>query len=487
MKDAYKVTEIALRVWFSETAASLNMSRRSVVCATVVLLIATLTGGYGLARVSLTSASGTPPPTDIAELILTTSTSGALLEAVAFSVLLLLVGPRRTSIQAMLELLPVARTSVRIGLNAPLFALAFVAACSFGMSTFVLAWADLDSGDAALLTAALPLALIVVQCLALGTLTLVGSAIRQLVHVPEQLAEAVAAGVIIVASTFLFGSQLVVPGAGGVSSHLLLSNAVVIGIVGRDPLALCVAAFWIVVSACVCFAASRYRGSPRDRGVMLLPLPRWRTERAAPAIGLTASKTLIRDPRSALAATGGTALLIASGLLLPRVVPEAIAHALAGASLLALTFTVIFVPGRFTRWSWLGTMLTARRDWWVAPSIVAHLTVAVIFGIVLGGIGLAADVLQWSDALPAALKMVTLFSAALIAGSVVPWSDDQATSGAVAAVVMILLYGFLTLPVALGATAMPSHTTLLISAAIGCGSVVVGTAAAGWRAHHDAR
>jgi hypothetical protein len=100
----------------------------------------------------------------------------------------------------------------------------------------------------------------------------------------------------------------------------------------------------------------------------------------------------------------------------------------------------MYAVGRTLKFRWIGDHLLSDRSWWIFPKIIAYLGIGTAIMIPIVGAEMVLNMVSLTD-LPGILARSTLaFSAALIGGSLVPYSEEQPLSVSISGVVTAILY-----------------------------------------------
>ncbi|QWL29647.1 hypothetical protein [Rathayibacter toxicus] len=101
---------------------------------------------------------------------------------------------------------------------------------------------------------------------------------------------------------------------------------------------------------------------------------------------------------------------------------------------------VLYSVGRTLRFRWVGTLVLARDHWWIAPKVVAYLVLALCISIPVVAIELVLGMFGWSDLPHIAARALLAFGAALVGGSLIPYSEEQALSVTASGCVTAIIY-----------------------------------------------
>ncbi|MGN7192458.1 hypothetical protein [Curtobacterium sp. MCBA15_004] len=438
MKQIKTVARTTSLIWIAELAGAFDISRRWVLTGVAAICVSAMALGtaLGLATVSTLTQQ---VPDGIARLMVETATSGSLLSTALVTVILGLATPARSSFDHLLCSLPVTRSARSIGTAIPAAGLAAFGSLALSMPAMLLALHILDVAQSARFLIALFVCMSVVVAIAQTTLQVVTGACRRLLRMPGAIASAVSGAVAISAALLIFGPGVLSPASTGAAAVPTLAGLTAdVAVVPGDPLAWVLLGTAAATAAVVVWAASRLpdvKASPPGRA--LLPTSRF----VGGPFGVLAAHLLmlIRAPQTLLAVGGATCFLAVVAWAFPPALPEYLRSAIAAATPAAGCAIIMFAPGRALPTAWVGPPLGKDRRWWVAPAAITHVAVACVVWTVLSGGALWLGLIQVDDLAGMALRGALLFSAAALAGALVPWSDAQPLSGSVALVVTTVL------------------------------------------------
>ena len=84
--------------------------------------------------------------------------------------------------------------------------------------------------------------------------------------------------------------------------------------------------------------------------------------------------------------------------------------------------------------------MTGRRSWWITPIVVGHFLLGWAVALPLLGWEMVLQLMQPDDLVEVFAKLVFAFVAALVAGSIVPYSEQQPLSATLSGCVVALLF-----------------------------------------------
>ncbi|WP_144759705.1 hypothetical protein [Curtobacterium sp. 9128] len=390
--------------------------------------------------ITTTSAVDGDLSTEVTNLILRTAASGTLLTSALIALVLTLTAPMSTAIDNVFALMPISPGAIRLGKLVPLLGASFLAAGSLALPTVLIAWKLLPASSAVVLTIMLGIAAgltqLLVQCaLHAATSALVVCKLNHLV------ASTVSGAFVLGAALVLYGRGVISPQPPNLAApSLYLEDAVLSVSTAPSPWAWATMTGWMFVAAAVALLMSRLRAT--TTGGVSIPILRSSFSLAGrhsgPAIG--SALLLLRAPQTFLGLLGMTLAFAAGALLPPPILPTPVGQTLVTSAPAAAFTFVLFGPGRSLPWSWMGSSATGRSDWWIVPTVTAHFATSVLAAIPLLSMALIAEFMVPADLPEFFARASVLFAAALIAGSLIPVSQDQPLSGSIALVLATLVY-----------------------------------------------
>jgi len=438
VKQIRTVARTTSLIWIAELAGAFDISRRRVLAGAAAIGASALALGtaLGLATVSTLTQQ---VPEGVARLMIETATSGSLLSTALVTVILGLATPARSSFDHLLCSLPVTRSARSIGTATPAAGLAALGSLALSMPAMLLALHILDVAQSSRFLIALFICMSVVVAIAQTILQVVTGVCRRLLRMPGSVASAASGAVAISTALLVFGPGVLAPASSGAAAVPTLAGLPAdVAVVPGEPLAWVLLGTVAAMTVVIVWAASRLpdvKASPPGRA--LLPTSRF----VGGASGVLAAHLLmlIRAPQTLLTVGGATVFMAAVAWVFPPSLPEFLRSAIAAATPAAGFALVMFAPGRALPTGWIGPPLGKDRRWWVAPAAITHVAAACIVWTVLAGGALWLGLIRVDDLSGMALRGALLFSAAALAGALVPWSDAQPLSGSVALVVTTVL------------------------------------------------
>ncbi|MGG7507045.1 hypothetical protein [Plantibacter sp. YIM 135249] len=438
------VAQMTVRLWTREIAIMFRVSeRRLIVCVCGGSAVAALFGL--LLGVASAGQLTVDIPAILRRNILRTAFGGAILTATLITSILCVTMPARTALQTLLDLLPIHRHIARAGQLAPLFVLGLVfsiALSSISIAVVVKMYAD--PGHIALAIALLLIVVGLTQTIVVAVFTIVSSSLTRFLRLPQQYSSAIAAGATIalgmlsmVGDVFALGPVNSDP----FSWRDLLPNRIAANLVAESTLLVGVGlGAWILVAiSCLAASAALYRQDVGSAVIRLFP----NTHPHPTPFGVSVwAETLIaiRTPQAILTVL---AIIPSIGLvkwMLNNPLLNDSAMFLATAIPLLPSYLSVYAVGRTLRTHWIGAQLQGERLWWTMPKMLSALLISSVLGICTIGIELLLAMVP-IEAVPTILSRALLaFCAALLAGTLVPYSEEQPLSTTVSGFTAALLY-----------------------------------------------
>ncbi len=450
------VAPIVLRAWGREIAAVFGARERTVMLACVALFM-----GAGLSGALLAWLFGMLPgdttaiPGPVRYGLLRMVLASTVLSSALLMIVFCLLAPQRTTLAALIELLPVTRAGAVAGLNLPLVGLSFLLALTFSAPSFVMVAQLLGSAAMVvfgIVMFAVLVALVKVMTFSLFMITFeVG---RRFVRLPSQYALTVAAvfscGCVVALSAHdLWPTPELLTGQTTAWWHawtpsgsfaLTLATAANLANLPMTPIA-AVAGWTGAVVALFLLAGQLLRTehvSPSIRLLVGMPVPRTRLAAQAWFEALI----LLRTPQFSIMTVLIVAITVAVALWVPGQDDSALFDAVLGALVMAPMLVCMQSVGLTLRTHWLARHLLATSNSWALPkalgTLVASAPVSILVLLILGVSGLLG-----MDQVPTmGAGALAAWGAALLGGALVPYSEAQPLSaGLTGFTVMILFLG----------------------------------------------
>lgn len=470
-----------MSLWLREVARALQASRRQVAAGIVVSTVLALALGVMLALVAASQVTADIPH-ELRATILRTSFGGAVLSAGAIAVALSLAAPQRTALQNLLDLLPISRGAARLGQLLPILLVGFIYSVALsGTGIFVLTRAAVAASDAVAGVATYLLLIAVALVLAVSVFSLLQSA-AALLRLPTQYSTAVAAvltlGLVLSLTVPDIFTMTKVDFGQRSPIDLIPHRAFAAAVESPSALNWALVIAWILTSiASAWAAASAYRPESKPRQYSFLrgsrPLA------GTPYWGHLWMETLIaiRNPQYVMVVLV-TPMTISVIWIASRHPSTAIVAASLAGSLTVLPFMLaLYAVGRTTRFQWIATIATARPRS-LAPKAVACFTVAVVLAVPAAAATVALGLLPVDAIGSTAMRWVLATLVALVAGTLIPYSEQQPLSVTVGGFILAVVYLLVNLSIGWVSQAIaPGWEALLTITAIGlftCVYVIVG-------------
>ena len=409
-------------------------------------------------------------PAELRATMFRTSFAGAALTAGAVGVVLCLSVPPRTSLQNLLDLLPVSRTSVGLGQMAPMIVVGFAFSIALSSTASVIIIRTSPSVGGSLTGIALYVLLILtVLMLSIAIFTLVQSASTRWLRTPSQysstLAGSLSLSLVIAATTpdILATSAVTEPVAGG--WELLPSRIFAWAAAGGVPWAPSAVTAVAAATGALVWLSAKHQVST-ERPVQPRLLKGLRPLRRTPWFGMIWAESLIavRTPQFVITAVAApTAVAGVSTLaLLPMAAPLI---SPLGLSLVVFPLMLgIYNVGRTARTAWIEHLHAVPVPQRATAKLVAVVLtsgpVSLVAFLLLATLG-HADVSNVPDT---AARCVLAAALSLLVGTIVPYSDQQPLSIVTGGFALATIYMLTTLGISFTTqAATPGTSTLLIA------------------------
>ncbi|MCM6762581.1 hypothetical protein NB037_09155 [Rathayibacter sp. ZW T2_19] len=440
------IARTATRLWRRDVAAQLRIGERQVVLG--VATAGVLAGCFGALLALIVSGQLQPGlPEALHVLVLRNAYSSTVVSTAIIVSVLCMTAPPHTALQTLLDLLPVGRASARIGQLMPLLAIGLLFAAALSGTSIAVTAAVLDDPLRTLWSAVLQLVVLVaIELLAVGLFTLVDSALGRATFLPHPHRVALAGSAVITGSLLVsVGDIVAMPvteeadGALEPASLLMPRAAAALVLDPGDLVSWGVLLAWLVGSGLILrIAGSLAIRRPRRASTRLLVGLR-------PAQGVPRSAvwlevlTAARAPQTVIAVillvplVGVAARFSASPLL--SGVSDALATTLPALPLLLGVYAV----GRTLPIHWTGAQISARSSWWILPKMLGTLLVGSVLAVPVVLVEGALGLVHVQDLVVIAGCCALAASAALLGGALLPYSEEQSVSTAVAGAAVTLL------------------------------------------------
>ncbi|KHL01150.1 hypothetical protein [Sinomonas humi] len=429
------VARVSTLLWLRDLAALFHLSSKAVIVGVLGAFLSAVALGLVLAAAATQSSIGVYPP-ELKELLLRTAFSSSsvigLLTILALAVSL----PPRTSFQSLVDLLPVRQLASQVGQLVPVLGLA--ATFGLALSGVVVAVARQVLEPLAFVAALFAIAgnMLALQMVALGAFLALSSLLSRRLRIPHQYAVTTAAALVMAVGlgvfsrdVFTLSSDLPLGTAQpwGVAD-LLVTRLAVAAILHGGPFQLLGVGLWWAAGLVALLTAGRLRHSSGSTGGIRL-LTGTRPPQGAFLSSIWFEALIaVRTPQfivtslmavllvvgvrwlGTLSGMGPTAEQLASGL---PAVPFALS---------------MYAVGRTLKYRWLGAVVHGSWSWWIAPKAVAYFVVGASVAILLWIFELALGMVSASDVLSVSIRAALVLGAALLGGTLAPYSDEQGLS-----------------------------------------------------------
>ncbi|NQX27773.1 hypothetical protein HQQ81_10515 [Microbacteriaceae bacterium VKM Ac-2854] len=385
-------------------------------------------------------------PGELRQSILRSSFGSATMTTGIIATILCVTVPPRTALQTLLDMLPVSRRDCQLGQLVPLLVVGFVFSLALSATAIAITikllpdWLQL-TGSIGLVV----LTIVIIQAMIVGLFQLLSGALRRLFRLPHQYSVSIAATITIVLS---LGSAVgdVFALAADTTTTFELQDLRLNRVMAELVLSPSNFWTWLLLLGWLMTAASLLALSSAWYQQELVSSSITLFRGVEPRHGwLNASMWMealigIRTPQAIVTVLAMIPFIVAVKWLLSIQFLADSAEMLALGIPIVPFLLVMYAVGRTLRYRWIGLHLLARETWWVLPKIIAYYLLALTMSSPVLAAELGLSMIAWSD-LPNIFARATLaFGAALIGGSLVPYSEEQPLSVTVSGFVSAILY-----------------------------------------------
>lgn len=452
-KAAVAVAPIVLRTWRREIAAVFGARERTVLLGCVALFICAILVGALLASFfgALPGDSGVVPgPVRFG--LLRMVFAGTVLSSALLMTVFCLLSPQRTALAVLIELLPVPRTAAVAGLNLPLIGLSFLLTLMFSVPGFVMVIQLLESAGVIVLGMVLfALLIALIQVMVFSLFMVICEIGRRFLWLPSQYALTVAAvlscGTVVALSVHdLWPTPELLRGQTTSWWHvwtpsgsfaLILANAADLVNLSIAPMAAAVgwASVAIILFLLTGHVLRTEQVSPSIRLLVGMRAPRIRIVAQAWFEALT----LIRTPQFSIMTVLVVVATVVVAVWAPGQSNPILFDALTGALVMSPMVVCMQSVGLTMRTHWLSRHLLATPTSWALPKALGTLTasgvVSALAMLILWAFGLIGI-----DQVPAmGAGALSAWGAALLGGTLIPYSEAQPLSAGLTGFTVILL------------------------------------------------
>ncbi|MBT8162475.1 MULTISPECIES: hypothetical protein [Arthrobacter] len=450
MSSVITVARFTLTAWTRETAGQLRLPGSTV----KVFAALSVVGAVAFGTILALMVSGTE---GALQLTLTPGSlsfmlGGSFLTIAFLTTLFSVLGPSRNCLATVLEMLPVSRRAVFVGLQIPVLALSYILSFSLCIPSLAVLWrSKVDWWSAAVASILLVAFLASAQLLILTLFQSLGFGFRRWLRLPRYYASSFAGVCCFAASILLVWVDALPLPESMADTVEAPRNFAMHRVWGRTLAPLwtgvplwwldfVLALLWLVIPLGLMLLVARLDVDNQEDVTLRLfanaPFPRNHILAAAYIDGMQ----LLRSHQFMV-----LVLLLAIGLggvVTLGSQPDLRLFAAAAAPSLAIAPCFIGMQsyGLTSRTHWLQRHLTARANAWAAPKIIACATISFAIGVLFVGALFAAGLLtaeQWPRLIPDA---VLAWTAAMIGGVLVPFSREQPLASGATGFTIFLIY-----------------------------------------------
>lgn len=465
--STWMVTEAATKMWVRELAANLRVSSRMIVFMLWVLLVFAVLFGFLLASVSSSQLGGILP-VELTTSILRAAIGSSLTISGLVVTVLSLTLPARTSLRTLLDLLPISRTNARIGEFAPLFVAGFVASTVLSAASIMVMIRLLQ--DPWLLISGLLMlfiAIVITLVFVLGVFQIANAFLVQYLRIPQAYALGIAAFSSMGLSLLFFSSDMLTYGVPGVESFdlrdLSLHRVVTELISERNQIfsTLVLVAWMLISGAIFCLGAFVQRQETGPRYPVLFI-------GVAPGVGWFRASLwfegiiALRTPQFVFTSVSLLPLVLVAKWLQDHSVISQLADVLKMSIPVIPSMLVLHSVGRTMNMRWIGKLLVGEGGWWIAPKVIATLLVSLSLSVLVVTFEFQLGMLSASQLPEVAGRVILVYSAALLSGAVVPYSEEQSISSLFSGMLTVFLVLPISALVDLGVVSMGPGRMLVV-------------------------
>ncbi|KTR94162.1 hypothetical protein NS220_10015 [Microbacterium testaceum] len=464
---ALTIATVSWRMWARDLCRVLRVSTRFAFIVMGASVGAAFVFGGLLAAVTARQVGGELPP-ELGLTIVRSSLAGVWLSSGLLATVFALTVPSRTMLQSLLDLLPVSRRAATFGQLVPMSTVTIVFCVALALPTIAI-FSRLFSGPAlAAAVGSVIVSIVAAQVFAVTLLLIVSWAARRLFRLATRYADTLAA--LLVMSSFgwsasadLLTRELAQPSQVDLLPHRILAAAVAGS--ATVPSAI-VAASWVVAAVGLIAVASAVRptaSEPRLPSFLRGWKPRGGVFRALVWLEIV---TTVRTVQFVMTTLAAFALVGLAAWLHGGAGTAELARAIASAAPIAPAAVNMYAVGRALPIRWIGDHISPRTAWpaaTAAASIATSISVALVVAALLLGLGS----LPAESVAGVAARVLLAAALALLAGAVIPVSQEQPISTTAAAFLcgVLLLGGSVGVNAAVDAAGVGAFAVILIAVA----------------------
>ncbi len=442
MSRATKIALVAWKMWAREMCRALRVPPSFAAVIGLLTVVAAFFFGCVLASVTV-SRLGADLPADLAPIIARASLAGVWITSGLIATIFAVTSPPRTMLHALLDLLPVGRRAAAVGQLAPMVTVATAFCVALSLPTLavfarIFAGATLVRGVLAVVAC-----IGVTQILCVALFLTLSWMLRRGTRFAGGIADTLAAfvvmaGILATASGDVITADISTSAPLDVLPHRILAA----GVVAQLPLATAaMAAGWVVILVVLVLVAVSVRPAASEQRAPLL-LRGWAPPhgRMLPMIWFELV-TAVRSLSFLTTVTGGVGLVLGATVLLQAPVTADLARALASMAPTVPFALGVYAVGRTLPVTWISAHAAPERNGHAIAVAVAAAVVGIAVSTILVVPLVLTGVLTVTDLPALGARAVQAGALALLAGALIPASQEQSVSTTAAA----FLFGVLLL------------------------------------------
>jgi hypothetical protein len=476
LRAQQEIARLSAKLWLREIAGIFRSSERRVIFLGFCALFIACAFGALLAIVSSGQVNFDLPP-ELQETILRTSLGGAILSTGVIATILCVTSPPRTALQTLLDMLPVSRRTAQLGQLLPIILIGTVFSLVLS-STSIAILLKLLSGGLQIFSALLLLVMLIVitECIVIGIFQILMSALRRFLRLPTQYSASLAA---VVTMSISIGSvvgdifALRPDTYDGFELTDLMLNRVMASVLLRpgDIGQWALLASWCSVAALLLISSgSVYRQQLEPAAIALFSKTKPRNGSFYAAVWLN-FLIGVRNPQTIVTAIALIPFIAVVAWLKTIPFLTDIAVSLANGIPVVPCLLAMYAVGRTIHIRWLGAHLLAKETWWIFPKICAYALIIMAISVPTMAIELGVGLVGLNDIGAIAARACVAFTAALVGGALIPYSEEQPISVTASGFATAVLY----LGVSLGLTVLSSYVaqSVLTLITLGCACILL--------------
>ena len=440
---ALSIAAVSWRMWARDLCRVLHVSTRFAVLIIGASIAAAFVFGGLLATVTARQVTGDFPP-ELDLTIARSSLAGVWLSSGLLATVFVLTVPPRTMLQSLLDLLPVSRRAATFGQLAPMSTVTTVFCIALALPA-VAVFSRLFSGAAlARAVGGVVVAIVLAQLLAVSVFLVVSWGSRRLLRLATRYADTLAALVGMTlfgwsSSADLLTREIARPSRVDLLLHRLLAAAVT---GDANAVSIAMGVIWVGATIALVVVAGAVRPTVAE---LRMPsfLRGWRPS-GGPfrAVVWLEILTTVRTVQFVTTALAAFALVGVAALLHRDPGTAELARAIASAAPIAPVAVNMYAVGRTLPIRWIGDHLSPRQSAWAVATAVAAFATSIGAALPVEAILLGLGILPAESLVGVVARVVLAGALALLAGALIPVSQEQPVSTTAAAFLCgVLLLG----------------------------------------------